>query len=158
MKIRKAQHKDIPEISQLFIQMLRHIESLKTGNHDTHVSGYEDGFLEVRLAADDALILVSEENDHVTGFLSIEKKQRGHEAYLYLDDFCVDEKHRGTGTGTALLEEAVSYAVKNHFPVLILHVFRYNTGAFDFYAKRGFTVLSEQDERCLMKKTVGSVV
>ncbi|MCR5431978.1 MAG: GNAT family N-acetyltransferase [Lachnospiraceae bacterium] len=56
---------------------------------------------------------------------------------LYIDDICVDEKHRGKRVGSRLFEEVKDYAQKNGFYNITLNVWSCNPGAKEFYEKLG---------------------
>ncbi len=56
---------------------------------------------------------------------------------LYLDDLCVDEKHRGKGIGKAMYEYILDYAKAQNCYNLTLNVWSCNEAAMRFYEKMG---------------------
>lgn len=56
---------------------------------------------------------------------------------LYIDDICVDEKHRGQHIGTMLYDYVKGYAVSNGFYNITLNVWTCNPGAMKFYESLG---------------------
>ena len=56
---------------------------------------------------------------------------------LYIDDLCVDEKHRREGIGNRLYEYTRKYAENNGFDRITLHVWECNPDAKHFYESIG---------------------
>ncbi len=66
---------------------------------------------------------------------------------LYIDDLCVDEKHRRCGIGKALYDYVLSEAKKNSCDSVTLNVWSFNEKAVDFYKKCGLI-----PQRTIMEK------
>ena len=72
---------------------------------------------------------------------------------LHIDDFCVEERLRGQGIGTALFRYVRDYAKRQGCHNLTLNVWALNEGARRFYEKCGLvpqkigleTVFPEED-------------
>jgi len=56
----------------------------------------------------------------------------------YICDLVVDQDHRGSGVGTALVEKAVEFARQRKCPQVELDSGFHRTAAHQFYEKRGF--------------------
>lgn len=145
MCLRKATAKDFDRINDLFREMLRAIYEKE------EVEGYRDGDLEYYFIGGEDWICVAEVEGSIEGFLSIEV-HREQDNYLYYDDFCVRERYRGRGIGTALMNQAEEYGRRIGFGLIVLHVEESNMSARRFYEKRGFALRRKDGTRlCLVK-------
>jgi ribosomal protein S18 acetylase RimI-like enzyme len=63
---------------------------------------------------------------------------------FYLAGVAVDEKCRGKGVGTKILEKAIKMAQRRESPRLVLDVALSNTGAKKLYEKTGFKVFNKK--------------
>lgn len=145
--IRKAVLSDAESINKLFKQMLRSIYQRED------VQGYDDGYLDKYFCTEDNLIYVAEAGSHIIAFLSIEEHLENG-AFIYLDDFCVDEIWRGHGIGTKLLEMAMQYAIEHHFHEIELHVEAGNTRALKLYKRMGYEEYQSENGRIKMVKHI----
>ena len=157
--IRNATINDITRINELFIQMIQYVneQNKKAGkivDEERFKNGYEEGFLENYLSKSDKFILVSEIDSHIVGYLSCEEHKDETGKYIYLDDFCVDERFRGYGIGTKLLTNAYEYAQNNNYDNLRLHVEKENHKSINFYNNLDFKPVSNDNNRFLMQKEV----
>lgn len=148
-RLRKATEKDFERINALFCEMIRAIY----GKDD--VSGYGEGDLDYYFADGEDFICVAEIDGAIEGFLSIEV-HREKKCFLYLDDFCVSENHRGKGIGTALISQAEEYGKNIGFVSIVLHVEESNIAAKKLYEKRGFLPLRKDGTRLCMVKHLDS--
>ena len=146
-KIRKASRKDDASVRTLFFEMLCFLygeEKAKThpcGGFERFYSGGED------------VMYLAEADGRTIAFLSVEV-HREEKEFVYYDDFCVTQAHRGWGVGGRLLEEGEKYRRSLGLLASVLHVEKTNESARRFYAKRGFRVLREDGTRlCLIKET-----
>ena len=142
--VRRALCKDIPVIMDLLLQvdMVHH-----TGRPDLFkgpATKYTEKQLEEIIACDDTPVFVCvDENDVPMGHAFCMFKQFPDDNVLtdiktlYIDDICVDEKHRGKHVGTALYDHVVSYARQNGFYNITLNVWSLNPGALAFYESMG---------------------
>jgi GNAT superfamily N-acetyltransferase len=64
---------------------------------------------------------------------------------LHLEDLVVSQKMRGTGLGTALLDEVVKYGDKLGVKRISWEVLDWNEPAIDFYIKKGADVKRDWD-------------
>lgn len=56
---------------------------------------------------------------------------------LYIEDFCIDEQHRGTGLGTELFKQLEALALREGFDSIELDVWAFNSSARAFYDSMG---------------------
>lgn len=64
---------------------------------------------------------------------------------LHLEDLIVAESFRGSGLGTALLDEVVKYGAKLGVKRISWEVLDWNDPAIDFYEKKGAKVMRDWD-------------
>ena len=150
--LRRAEAKDYAVINDLFMEMLRTIYE------KDEVQGYKEGDLDHYFSGGEDWICVAEKNGSIVAFLSIEV-HREEVNYLYYDDFCVREKYRGMGIGTALMNEAENFCRTIGFENIVLHVEKSNALARKLYEKREFSVLRDDGSRlCLIKHVAGIIL
>lgn len=56
---------------------------------------------------------------------------------LYVEDFCIDEQHRGIGLGTELFKQLEALALREGFDSIELDVWAFNCSARAFYDSMG---------------------
>ena len=122
-QLRKAEPKDKEGIENLFLVMLRSVYKKED------VQRYEPGYLDKFFKDDRSWIYVAESEGNLVGYLSIEQ----HPDFLYLDDFCIDEKYRGNGLVKMLLDEAIKTAKE----INLSHLYIY-TAHIGLYEKYGW--------------------
>ena len=144
LTLRKAILKDKQKIENLFVAMLQSIYK----KEDAHA--YESEYLNKFFEDNGSWICVAESDKEFVGYLSIEQ----YPDYLYLDDFCIDEKHRNLGIGTELLKTAQAYAIDKNVPQIRLHVEQSNLGAIKLYQRLGYKIENEENSRYLMIKII----
>ncbi|MEP1487855.1 MAG: GNAT family N-acetyltransferase [Algibacter sp.] len=64
---------------------------------------------------------------------------------IHLEDLIVSEKHRGSGLGTALLDEVVKYADSINAKRINWEVIDWNESAISFYESKGANVMRDWD-------------
>lgn len=140
--IRPAEEKDMDRMLELLIQV-NHVHAV--GRPDLFVDGkrkYDREGLAKLLADPDRITFVAEKDGTVTGYCMCAVERHGggaettHES-LYIDDLCVDENIRRTGSGKALYEYVKRYAREHGYYSLTLHVWECNPGARAFYDAMG---------------------
>ena len=148
MNIRLAQDKDLEDIKCLLLQV-----------NNVHADGRPDIFIKDCMKYKDKEILdqlhdptkvvfvYPNDKDKVLGYAFCQiKEYKGinnihpHKC-LYIDDLCVDEKHRRLHIGESLLKHVEKYAKENHFYNIELNVWECNPSAKAFYEKMGMNVL-----------------
>lgn len=75
---------------------------------------------------------------------------------IHLEDLIVSEKMRGTGLGTALLNEVVKYGRHRSVKRISWEVLDWNEPAIDFYEKKGASVMRDWDVVHLDEKGIDS--
>ena len=128
MKIRGYRNEDLKKIEEIWLK----------GNKEAHAFVSEEFFLGhlpmLRELMPKVTVLVSEEEDTVTGFLGMEDG--------FILGLFVDPVKQGQGIGRKLLQEA-----KRKTDVLTLKAFVKNERAVAFYIREGFTAAgTEVDE------------
>ena len=151
MKITKANKKDINQIINLLYQV-----------HKVHSDARSDLFIpgekkytheEVAKIIENANtpIYVYKENDEVIAYAFIifkyeVSKSLVNNKIMFIDDFCVDEKHKHNGIGTKLFDYLKQLAKKENCFSINLIVYDFNTAAKNFYLKQEMNELKSYME------------
>lgn len=155
LNIRQAKEKDIPAILDLLSQILEVHAVLRP---DLFISGtrkYTEADLKEILADQNRPVFVAEEEGRVLGycFCIIERTEKGNNhresKTLYIDDLCVDEKHRGRQIGRKLTEFAIAFAREIQCYDITLNVWEGNDTALRFYQRNGFSARKTVMEKIL---------
>ena len=149
---RKSIKKDIQAINNLFIEMITTINTrmIKEGitPYKELEKGYDEGYLDTFYVDDNRVIFVACDNNKVIGYISVVKK----DTYLYLDDYCVTEKYRSQGIGSNLIKISEKFAKKNGLNEVHLHVQTANHQSHEFYTRKGYEYIEEEEKRILLGK------
>ena len=144
MEIRRAQEKDMEDITRLLLQVcLVHHK----GRPDLFKYGakkYTDQQLKDLIADDGRPIFVAaDENGRVLGYAFCVFQQYPDNNILtdiktlYIDDLCVDETLRGRHIGRSLYDYVLNYAKESGCYNVTLNVWSCNQGAMKFYESCG---------------------
>jgi ribosomal protein S18 acetylase RimI-like enzyme len=99
-------------------------------------------FLSKQLRRRNAAVFVAELGCNVVGHVMVQVNKLPpiyvHDKDAYVCEIVVDERHRGKGIGTMLLEEAEKWARKKGLHSISLFVHTGNEAAFAAYRKSGF--------------------
>ena len=154
LNIRRAETKDIGKMLDLLSQVLEVHAEIRP---DLFISGtrkYTEAELREILQNENRPIFVAEdEKGQIVGdcFCILEKVTDSNNLRdsltLYMDDLCVDEKHRRHHVGKALCDYAVDYGRKIGCYDITLNVWEGNDKAMDFYRSLGF-----QPRKTVMEK------
>ena len=145
MVIRRAEERDVGKIGELLLQVGK-VHS--DGRPDLFKRGgrkYNDEEVKNLLNREDRRIFLAEEGGAVKGYVFCEydiimgSGIMADKKNLYIDDLCVDEKHRREGVGERLLAYVEDFAKSEKFDRITLNVWSCNEGAIKFYLKKGFT-------------------
>lgn len=131
--------------------LMRQVHALHAENRpDCYRSSmsFEEG--ELRALIDDPAVdaFVAEIDGTVAGLaVLVHRKPPANPAMqprrvAFLDDLCVDERFRGQGVGTALLQEVQRRAALRQADSLELMAWGFNESAIRFYQRAGFGVRS----------------
>lgn len=100
--------------------------------------------MKVKLKNPDQFIYIAEDgNSEIIGYVfAMFLRCRNHFAYrdfdyFYIDDLCVDEKHRRQGVGKVLFEKCREQAKKLNCHHMDLGVYEFNSEAAAFYESCG---------------------
>ena len=135
MIVRRANYKDIPEMSSLLSELFA-IEDDFTVDAEKQSRG-----LKLLLDTPNAVVLVAEEDECVIGMVSMQSLVStaiGENVGL-IEDMIVTQAHRGKGIGSSLLEALIAESAKKKYGRLALGADSRNRGAIAFYQKYGFT-------------------
>ena len=145
MTIRKAESKDIQGIMQLLYQVA---EVHHKGRPDLFKGGsskYLPADLEAIISNEQTPVLVAaDDSGNVLGHAFCVFKRAGETRVLedrltlYIDDICIDEKHRGKHIGTRLCDAVLQLAKNAGCYNVTLNVWCLNEGAMEFYKALGF--------------------
>ena len=136
MRVRQAKREDVEQINRLTLQMHNHLGRL-VGVEFT-VDDLEDEFFSESDSLDG--VYVAEDDGKVAGYISFSNEIREDEwcgRYFRLEHLIVDEKHRGKGYGTKLLEVLLQRAQKDNANV-VADTFVKNEGTIEFFKSLGF--------------------
>lgn len=142
-EIRRATAADVPGLVELLLQVCAvHAE----GRPDLFIKGarkYTDAELCALLTDDTHPVFVAAEGDQILGhaFCVLEDYSASNNQVprktIYIDDICVDEKHRGKHVATALYQHVIEYARELGCHNVTLNVWSCNPGAQAFYEAMG---------------------
>lgn len=146
IEIRNAEEKDIPRITELLIQVHKVHSDKRPDLFRRGSKKYDEEELKQIISDSNRPIFVGvDENDKVLGYVFCNFRHFGDKSLedydsVYVDDFCVDEKYRKKGVGTALYDYVVKFAKKKGCHNLTLNVWSPNEDAVIFYSRMGLTV------------------
>ena len=155
INIRQAKEKDIPAILNLLSQVLEVHAVIRPDLFISKTTKYTEDELREILADKYKPVFVAEENCEVLGycFCILQRKERSNtqreSTTLYIDDLCVDEKHRGQHIGRQLADFATAFARETGCYDITLNVWEGNDAAMGFYRRNGFAVRKTVMEKIL---------
>lgn len=137
MKTRIAQPGDLPAINDIYNQAVRqrfctaHLEPINMGEREIWFASHDPGRYPV---------FVIENNMNIAGWVSLGPYREERQALAHVAEvsYYVDEKERGKGVGSKLLEHAIKGAPKFGFTVLIAILLNKNPASIGLLKKFGF--------------------
>lgn len=139
--IRDATADDMPQVLKL-IQELASFEKEEDAVEVTVQELVEDGFGSTKLFH----CFVAESEDAIVGMALIYPRYSTWKgAIIHLEDLIVTEKMRGSGLGTALLNEVVKYGHARGAKRINWEVIDWNEPAIEFYESKGARVMRDWD-------------
>lgn len=105
------------------------------------------GTLKQYIKENNATVYAVKNEIGLLGFIWFFVKVSVDEKVIHIVHFIVDEKHRGYGVGTKLLNKVEEYSFKKDIGTIELLVTKDNNEAVKFYENRDFQI-----ERFVMKK------
>lgn len=153
IKVRKAQNKDAVKIAKMLISIgeLHH-----TGRPDIYRENLqkydENDILEILKDENSPIFVATDENDEVAGYAFCQIKTVNQtdalvgRKYVYIDDFCTDEKYRRQNVGSMLMDYVKTEIKKMGIESIELNVWEFNDSAIKFYEKCGFVTQRREME------------
>lgn len=144
--IRKAERKDISEISKLLYQVNKVHSDARPDIFKSETRKYSDKEVLEIISCEKTSVFVAESNGVVAGYAFCVDKQFINDnnmtdiKTLYVDDLCVDENFRGKGVGKSLFDYVYNYAEEHGYYNVTLNVWADNKNAVEFYKKLGLGV------------------
>lgn len=139
--IRDARPEDMEQVLAL-VQELADFEKEPDAVEITKEDLVKDGFGETKLFH----CFVAETTDGIAGIALVYPRYSTWKGtVIHLEDLIVAEKMRGSGLGTALLDEVVRYGHGLGVKRICWEVLDWNETAIEFYEKKGANVLRDWD-------------
>lgn len=155
MKIRRAELADMDAICDLYDTLFQEMADLQPDYFQ--MTGQNRGFLASMIEAQDADVLLAEDDNRMAGFALIQESNTPpfgcliQHRYAYLMDACVASEERSKGTGSLLIEAVKTWAEKRSLDYVELNVLSNNERAIGVYEREGFTE-EMRTMRCKLKK------
>jgi L-amino acid N-acyltransferase YncA len=137
MKIRKAQPGDLPAINDIYNQAVHqrfctaHLEPIGLAEREHWFQSHD---------RDRYPVFVAESGEQLAGWVSLGSYRQDRQALAHVAEvsYYVDEKNRGKGVGSMLLDHAVHVAPQFGFSVLIAILLDKNPASIGLLKKFGF--------------------
>ncbi|WP_298901424.1 GNAT family N-acetyltransferase [uncultured Psychroserpens sp.] len=134
--IRKATKEDMPRVLELIVELAvfeKEPDAVKVTVADLEKSGFED--------PKQFVCFVAEYEEYIEGIALVYNRFSTWQGQvLHLEDLVVSQSKRGTGLGTALLDEVVKYGYSLGVRRVSWEVIDWNEPAIKFYEKKGALV------------------
>lgn len=147
MEIRRAEEKDIEQVSHLLSEVLEIHAKIRPDIFISGTTKYSHDELRKIFQDDNRPVFVAvDERDQVLGYAFCQLERQPFSTNmrdfrtLYIDDLCVDQKARGKGTGKALYQFVCDFARKKGCYDVTLNVWEGNDNARAFYDRMGLKV------------------
>ena len=143
MEIVRAETRHIPGMIRLLRQVGRVHSDIRPDIFRDGAQKYDEAQLQELLRDENTPIFIGQEGGQVLGYcFCVLKDYRGSgvqtdRVELYIDDLCVDEKHRRRGIAKALYRHALDDAKDCGCGFVTLNVWCGNDGAMRFYENAG---------------------
>lgn len=138
-EIRKAKVEDMPQVFSL-IKQLAEFEKEPNAVVNTIEDLQKDGFGN----QPSFFCFVAEKNNKIEGIaLGFNRYSTWKGNILHLEDLIVNESMRGTGMGTALLDQVVKYGHELGVKRINWEVLDWNQPAIDFYKQKGANIMED---------------
>ena len=156
MKIRNAEEKDIQRISELLVQIgtLHHNARPDIFNPATPKFGVDE-LREIFEAPNKFVLVAVDDFDIVKGHLFSHIRESDGNGVIakiktmWIEDLCVDDKCRGEGVGSLLLNAVENIAKEKGCDSITLNVWEFNETAMNFYKKHDMGI-----QRFTLEKTL----
>ena len=137
MQIRKAQQKDLPQVTEILNQGIRAGDA--TAFLSELAPGQRTAWLEQHSRKPYALF-VAEEDARILGYLSLGSYREGREAFRHVAEvsYFIHFDHHRRGIASALMDHALLHCGLNSIDVLIAFLHGSNMSSIRFLKKYGF--------------------
>lgn len=153
IKIRKAEPKDAEKIAEMLIGIGALHHNGRPDIYRDNLQKYnEKDILEILKDENSPIYVAADESDEVAGYAFCQiktvenNKALVDRTFMYIDDFCVDEKYRKQHIGKNLMQGVLEEAKKIGVKSIELNVWEFNENAIRFYEKCGFTTQKREME------------
>lgn len=137
--IRKAKKEDMPMVHELIKDLAifeKEPDAVEVTISDLERDGFDQN--------PEFMCFVAEKENRIEGLALVYYRYSTWKGkVLHLEDLIVKESSRGTGLGTALLDEVVRFGKEQKVKRISWEVLDWNTPAIDFYEKKGANVLRD---------------
>lgn len=149
--IRKAEEKDSEKIEKLLAAIAYLHYRLRPDIFKSHPKHDLQSVKEMINDKNNIINVYADENDEPIGYsIAVIKTPSGFNLVdrkiYYVDDLCVDEKYRGKGIGTELMDYDKEEAKKLNCGFLELNVWSDNVNSVKFYEHCGFKTQKQEME------------
>jgi len=145
LTIRHLQEKDLPAVGRLGASLVRAHFAFDPQRFIEPGAGTEEGyawFLGSQMKEPDVVIYVAERNNAVVGYVYAKMEPHNWKELRapagFINDVVVDEVHRHSGIGSALVEAAMQWLREHGAPRVLLWTAEKNTSAQRLFARLGF--------------------
>ncbi len=145
IRIRKAEERDAPKIADMLVGIGELHHKGRPDIYRDNLQKYDEkDIIEILKDAESPIYVAADEDDNVVGYAFCQIKTVTSSStfvdrkFVYIDDFCVDEKCRKQHIGKKLLNVVTEEAKKSGACAVELNVWEFNENAVSFYEKCGF--------------------
>ena len=153
IRIRKAESKDAQKIAEMLIGIGTLHHNGRPDIYKDNLQKYNESDILEILKNESMLIYVAvDDEDSVAAYAFCQVKEVSESKalvgrkFMYIDDFCVDEKYRKMHIGQTLMQAITEEAKKIGISGIELNVWEFNESAIKFYEKCGFVTQKREME------------
>jgi GNAT superfamily N-acetyltransferase len=140
LRIRQAESRDAPSILELYRQLVRPVAP------DVEIDVRGDRIEEIRADPHNFLWVLEAKDDVIgTAFLTLcLDPMHGRQPYAVLENFVIDENHRGRGYGAELMRYAVNFCYRADCSKIMLQSHGKRVEAHAFFEAQGFSASNKR--------------
>jgi len=131
--IRRAEENDFSSIYKLNQEFAHFIKTPEKFYISLEQMIAEQHFFKMLVIENESLEIIGFATTYIAWYSWIGKS-------LYLDDIYIQEKYRGRGLGSKLMDEVFAMAKKENCRKIRWQVSKWNTNAIEFYKKKGAVI------------------
>lgn len=142
MKIRKANIDDIPQISNLYCELIKTMSKLQP--YFFKENSQDEKFIKTMIENENSEIFISCENDKIIGFSVVQEQKTDpynmieYHKFGYIFDIIVSSNYKSKGIGKELINECKSWCKERNLEYIQLSVLNGNESAIKFYESQNF--------------------